>query len=132
MSILAPEVSAKLMTLQMVDDALAFRRRRLDQPCPDCGPGQICTEHAHDAGLVAGYQETYNAALRDALAGADPADIDEIMPPGGDMPATAGALSVLTLARLRELAADGPVVVEFDGRQVIIELEGRNVVEYPA
>ena len=47
------------------------------------------------------------------------------------MPATAGALSVLTLARLRELAADGPVAVELDGRQVMIELDGRNVVEYP-
>ena len=131
MPLLDPEVSAKLTTLQMVDDALAFRLRRLDQPCPDCAPGQKCIDHAHDAGLVAGYQDTYDAALRDALAGADPGDIDQIMPPGGDMPATAGALSVLTLARLRELAADGPVAVELDGRQVMIELDGRNVVEYP-
>jgi hypothetical protein len=131
MSLLAPEVSAKLTNLQMADDALAFRLRRLDQPCPDCAPGQKCADHAGDVTLVARYQDACNAALRDALAGADPADIDRFMPPGGDTPATVGALSVLMLARLRELAADGPVVVDLDGRPAIIELEGRNVIEHP-
>jgi hypothetical protein len=54
------------------------------------------------------------------------------MPPGSDVPPTAGALGVLTITRLRELAAGGPVETELDGRRVMIELDDEgNIVEYP-
>jgi hypothetical protein len=131
MSILNPETSAKLGTLQVLDDAIAFRLGRLNMPCRDCTPEQKCADHAWDVDLVEGYKDTYADAFREACAGMDPEDIDQIMRRGDDMPPTVGVLSAAVLARLRELAADGPAVTRLDGRSVVIELDGRAVAEYP-
>jgi hypothetical protein len=131
-SLLEAEISARLTTLQMAEDALAYRQQRLSRPCPDCAPGRRCPDHAHDEGLAGRYQHACDQALSYALEGTDPADVSRVMPPGSDVPPTAGALGVLTLARLRELAADGPVETVLDGRPVMIELDGEgNIVEYP-
>jgi hypothetical protein len=116
----------------MVEDALAFRQHRLSLPCPDCAPGRRCIDHAHDEGLVDQYRHSCDDVFRYAVEGADPADIEQIMAPGSGVPPTAGALSVMTLTRLRELAANGPVETVFDGRRVMIELDDQgNIAEYP-
>jgi hypothetical protein len=131
MPLLTPEISAKIGTLQTLDDAIAFRLNRLSLPCPDCAPGQRCVEHACDASLVAGYQERYAAAFQDAVADIDPDDIDRIMQHGDAIPPTVGLLSAAIIARLRQLAADGPAVTQLDGCPVVVEPDGTVVVEHP-
>jgi hypothetical protein len=125
------EVSAKIGTLQMLDDAIAYRLGQLNLPCQDCTSDQRCAEHTHDALLLDNYQDRYAAAFRDALAGMPPDDIAMILQPGNDTPPTVGALGVAVLTRLRELAAEGPTVTELEGRTVVIELDGPVVVEHP-
>jgi hypothetical protein len=61
----------------------------------------------------------------------DPDDIEQIMQPDDGTPPTVGVLSAAVLRRLRELAADGPVMTQLDGRSVMIELDGQAVVEHP-
>jgi hypothetical protein len=111
--LLDPEVSAKLGTLQMLDDAIAYRAGQLSMPCLVCAPGRQCAEHAHDAGLLDYYQDSYAAAFKDAIAGMDPNDVAAIMQPGDDLPPTAGLFALAMLGRPRELAADGPAFTEF-------------------
>jgi hypothetical protein len=131
MPLLAPEVSAKIGTLQMLDDAIAHRLSQLSLPCGECAPGQRCAEHAHDALLLDNYKDRYAAAFQDATAGMNPDDIATIMQSGDDTPPIAGALSLAILAQLRELASDGPAVTELDGRAVVIELDGPVIIEHP-
>lgn len=131
MPLLEPQVSAKLGTLQSLDDAIAYRLGKLSQPCPDCAPGARCPDHQHDEHLITSYQDRHAQALSDALAGMDPADIALIMRPGDDLPPTIAALSVALLIRLREMAADGPVVVDLDEGPVVIELDGPVILEHP-
>lgn len=116
MPLLDPEVSTKMGTLQLMDDAITYRLNRLSLPCPDCGPAGRCPEHAADEHLITNYQDRYAQALQDVLTGIDPDDIALVMQPGDHIPPTVGALSLVILARLRELAADGPAVTELDGR----------------
>jgi hypothetical protein len=131
MPLLDPETSAKIGTLQMLDDAIAYRLSQLHLPCAKCAPGQRCAEHAHDALLLDSYQDRYAAAFQDATAGMDPDDLAAIMRPGDDTPPLTGALSLAILAQLRELASDGPAVTELDGRAVVIELDGSVIIEHP-
>jgi hypothetical protein len=131
MPLLDPQVTAKIGTLQSLDDAIAFRLSRLNLPCPDCTADQKCIDHACDLDLIAGYQDRYAAACRDALADMDPDEIEQIMRPGDGTPPIVGVLSAAVLARLRELAADGPVMTQLDGHPVMIELDGQAVVEHP-
>jgi hypothetical protein len=42
MPLLDPQVTAKIGTLQSLDDAIAFRRSRLNLPCPDCTADHKC------------------------------------------------------------------------------------------
>ena len=128
---LDPEMSAKISTLQSLDDAITYRLGQLTQSCQDCRPDARCPEHGHDERLLADYQDRYAAAFRDVLADLPPDDIALIMQPGGGAPSTAAALSVAVMARLRALAADGPVIIELDGRTVAIELDGPVIVEHP-
>ena len=132
MSLLEAETSSRLTTLQMAEDALAYRRQQLSLPCPDCAPGRRCIDHVHDEGLADRYQCICEQALTYALEGTDPADLARIMGPGSDIPPTAAALSILTITRLRKLAADGPTETVIEGRRVIIELDDEgNIAEYP-
>ena len=131
MPLLDPQVTAKIGTLQSLDDAIAFRQSRLNLPCPDCTAIQKCIDHACDLDLIAGYQDRYAAACRDALADIDPDDIEQIMQPGDGTPPIVGVLSAAVLTRLRELAADGPVMTQLDGHPVMIELDGHAIVERP-
>ena len=131
MPLLDPQVTATIGTLQSLDDAIAFRQSRLNLPCPDCTADQRCIDHACDLDLIAGYRDRYAAACRDVLADMDPDDIEGIMRPGDGTPPIVGVLSAAVLMRLRELAADGPVMTQLDGRPVMIELDGHAVVEHP-
>ena len=131
MPLLDPQVPAQISVLQSLDDAIAYRLDRLNAPCPDCGPAARCAEHRQDEHLIASYQDQYAAAFQDALAGMDPGDITLIMQPGDDTPPTAAAFSLALLARLREIAADGPVVIELDDGPVVIELDGPVILEHP-
>ena len=90
MPLLDPQVTAKIGTLQSLDDAIAFRLSRLNLPCPDCTADQKCIDHACDLDLIAGYQDRYAAACRDALADMDPDDIEQIMQPGDGTPPIVG------------------------------------------
>lgn len=53
------------------------------------------------------------------------------MQPGDGTPPIVGVLSAALLARLRELAADGPVMTQLDGHLAMIELDGQALVEHP-
>jgi len=117
MPLLDPQLTATIGTLQSLDDAIAYRLNRLNLPCQNCGPGDRCIEHETDEQLIANYQDRYATAYRDALAGMDPDDIALIMQPGDATPPTVAALSLVLITRLRELAADGPVVIDLDGHQ---------------
>jgi hypothetical protein len=105
---MSDDVRAKLGTLQLLDDAIAFRLERLNQPCADCAPGQHCNDHACDLSLIQNYQDRYAAAWRDAFADMDPEAIEQIMRLGEAIPMTAAMLTVAILTRLREVAADRP------------------------
>jgi len=128
---LDPQVSAKIGTLQSLDDAIAYRLGRLNVPCQSCGPGGRCPEHASDEHLIANYQDRYAAAFQDAMAGMDPGDIALIMSQDDDTPPTAAAFSIAVLARLREIAADGPVVTDLGDGTVVIEMDGPVIIEHP-
>jgi hypothetical protein len=55
--------------LQALEDAIAYRRARIAAPCPDCtASGQKCDDHACDLQLIAFYQQTAIAAIRDVAA----------------------------------------------------------------
>jgi hypothetical protein len=130
-SLLDPETSARLLTLQSLDDAMTFRLTRLGSPCGDCAPDERCMDHAYDEGLITGYRERHGSVITELFAGMDPADVDKATRQGDGTPPTVIALSLAISARLRELAADGPFVTEFDGRMVVIELDGTLLVEHP-
>lgn len=131
MPLLDREISGKLGMLQSLDDAIAFRSGRLEQPCQGCQPGGRCTEHAYDEHLIEQYQARHAAAFSDACKGIDPGEIERMIEAGGGVPPTAGLLSAAIITRLRELAADGPALTVLDSRPVLIELEDGVVVEYP-
>ena len=47
--------------LQAFEDAVAYRRARVDAPCPDCGPaasGGRCDDHGRDLDLIDEYLRT--------------------------------------------------------------------------
>ena len=126
MPLLGPHLSKMVGTLQLLDDAIAYRLDRLNPPGQHCRPDARCAGHRHDEQLIATYQGRYAAAFRDALAGMDARELALIMQPGDDIPATAAGLSLAVMTRLRELAAgpESPVVIELDRRPVVIELDG--------
>jgi hypothetical protein len=130
-SILDPEVSAQLETLQSLDDAIAFRLGRLHAPCADCASDLKCMDHRSDVRLIGRYQERHISVFREVCAGMDPDEIDRASRQGDGIPPTVLALSVALNTKLRELAADGPVVVELDGSPAIMELDGPVLHEYP-
>jgi hypothetical protein len=119
-SLLAPEVAACIRELQTLDDALAYRLGRLAQPCPPCPPGRHCPDHAGDHGLIADYRRRHG-----------PARVDEVMRTGDGTPPTALALGLTAEARLRELAADGPVLTRADLGSVLFSLEDGLLIEHP-
>jgi hypothetical protein len=61
-------VRERLQRLQSLDDAIAYRRARISDPCPDCGPadGDKCDDHACDLLLIANYRQTAEAITGDA------------------------------------------------------------------
>lgn len=124
MPLLDPHMSHNIDTLQLLDDAITHRLEKLNLPCQACNPDGRCAEHSHDEELITGYMDRYAAAFSDTLAGMDPDDIELIMRPGDDTPPTVGAVGVAVMTRLRELAATGPVIIEHDGRTVMIEHDG--------
>jgi hypothetical protein len=69
--------------LQALEDAIAYRRARVTAPCPDCtASGHRCDDHACDLDLIADYQQTAMAAIRD-----EPSQIDASQPSGSPLPA---------------------------------------------
>ena len=135
MPLLDPEITAKLGTLQSLDDAIAYRSSRLDMPCPDCTrqrlSGQRCTEHTCDIGLLEDYQERYLQEFHEAVTGMDPADLDKVLTPGDDRPAPSDLLALSITAHLRKLAADRPVLTRLTGRPAVIEMQGHRIIEHP-
>jgi hypothetical protein len=129
MRLLDPEVSDKLGTLQLIDDAIAFRFGQLQRPCLDCTSRLRCDEHSFDQHLLEMYRARYAAAWAEAFAGMDPAVVGQLMQ-AGDVPPTAAILGAAITARLREAAAAGPVVVQLDGSPVVVELDGQALVEH--
>lgn len=63
--------------LQGLDDAIAFRRARLAQPCPDCALAEErCDDHACDVTLIAGYRQLATALLARTPLAAPPLQTD--------------------------------------------------------
>jgi hypothetical protein len=112
MPLLDPEIAATIGTLQSLDDAIAFRLGRLDQPCPDCVPQRRCIVHSYDERLAERYQARYAAAFSDALARMEPDAIVRVMRPG--VRSATALLATAVLTRLQETAAGGPVVTDME------------------
>lgn len=93
-------------------------------------PDGWCAEHSRDEELITGYMDRYSAAFSDTLAGMDPDDVELMLRPGDDTAPTVGAVGAGVMGRLRELAATGPVVLQFEDRTVMIEQEGTVLVEH--
>ena len=72
---------ADCQRLQALEDAIAYRRARVNAPCPDCtADGHMCDDHACDLDLIAAYQRTAIAILNassqpDAIRGSHPASL---------------------------------------------------------
>jgi hypothetical protein len=131
MSLTDPETSARIWTLQLIEDAIAFRQNRLSLPCGDCTDGTPCPPHADDRRLAASYQEHEEKVFSEVLARVDPADA-EWARKLGETPAVS-ASSVIVRAAWREMLADGPAIAEFDDGPpvVIVPLDGgRGFAEY--
>jgi hypothetical protein len=125
-----PGVLAGLAIMQALDDAIAFRRARLDVTCAGCAPAQPCPDHAADARLIASYQQRHHAAYLQACAALslDPAGAAG----DGDTQAlTAWAVGAALAARLRERAAAGPVLEDLGDGPAVYVLVGDDLVEYP-
>jgi len=131
LSLLTPETAAALQSLQSLDDAIAFRSARLDQPCPGCAPPRRCADHASDQRLITQYQRSQAATLTQLIAGFDPDDVRDLITGSEGTPPTVIAVTLAMQARIRELTADGPVTATFDGRPVIFERDGRRLIEHP-
>lgn len=131
MTVLDPEMAEKIGMLQVLDDAIAFRLGRLNSSCPACRPDVRCAEHGRDEELVTSYTERYAATLSGALEGVDPADMEVMFLPGDVTPPTVSAVGAALMAQLRDLAATGPVILELDGRTVLIEQDGPMLIEHP-
>jgi hypothetical protein len=53
--------------LQALDDAIAWRRARINAPCPDCQPGPDgprCDDHACNLDLIAAYKQMANTTIQ--------------------------------------------------------------------
>jgi len=132
MQLLDVRISARLGTLQSLDDAIAYRASRLDLPCTDCTTQQQCAEHAQDTRLLENYQKRYIEVFEEAVADMDPADIARVLEPDDGMPPLSHILALSLAAYLRKLTADGPVRTSLDGRTVVIDRDGPRLIEYPA
>jgi hypothetical protein len=116
----------------MIEDAIDYRQGRAALPCADCGPGagDWCEDHAQDLVLIRGYQGRYEEAFGAAVACLDPADVALVVEGEREM-RTAALYGVVLLLGMREIAADGPVLMNLEGRDVLIETEGGRIGEYP-
>jgi class 3 adenylate cyclase len=128
-----PEVLAGLAIMQALDDAIAFRRARLDAPCAGCAPACPCPDHAADARLIASYQQRHRAAYLRACAALslDPAGAAAAAGDGDTQTLTAWAVGASVVARLRERAAAGPVLADLGDGPAVYVLIGDDLVEYP-
>jgi hypothetical protein len=127
--LLAPDVSAGLRTLQSLDDAIAFRMRRMTESCDECAPGQRCADHAGDEKLVTAYRREHGEVLRRTLDTISPGDAEHALQESAGIPPTVLATSLALATRLRELAADGPVVTDLGDGPVLVTLRDGVLVE---
>jgi hypothetical protein len=128
-----PEVLAGLAIMQALDDAIAFRRARLDAPCAACAPVRPCPDHAADARLIASCQQRHRTAYLQACAALslDPAGAAAAARDGDTQALTAWAVGASLMARLRERAAAGPVLEDLGDGPAVYVLVGDDLVEYP-
>jgi hypothetical protein len=132
MPALDPDAVAGVVMCQLIEDAIEYRRGRAAGPCAACDPaaGGWCADHADDLVVIGGYQARYEEAYRAAVACLDPADVRLVM--GDDcLDRTAGLHGVVMLCRMREIAAAGPVLMNLEGRDVLIEADGDRIGVYP-
>ena len=60
----------------------------------------------------------------------DPADVRAVMTGSDGVPPAVLASAVAMAARLREAAADGPVLTTLNGTPAVIELDGGQLIEH--
>jgi hypothetical protein len=130
-SLIDPETQARLNRLQSLDDAIAFRLLRLEPACSNCAREGRCVDHGSDDDLIAVYRHQHGEILSQVLTGLDPAEVDHAMRESDGTPPTVVAFSLILLARLRELAADGPYLAQNQDGPVILELENGAITEHP-
>lgn len=127
---LDPEISFKVQTVQLIEDAIAYREGRSAAPCPDCRRSAKCDDHEQDIVLTRSYQARHDQAFAAALECMNPADVRQALGEEHKSRTAAELFGVAMLGRLREIAADGAVWTELAGRDVIIELDGDQVIEH--
>ena len=56
----APTLRERIHRLQALEDAIRYRRARVDGSCAGCGtaPGGRCEDHGRDVDLIAEYQQS--------------------------------------------------------------------------
>jgi hypothetical protein len=126
---LAPETSAALHDLQCLDDSITYRTARLAGPCPGCAPAARCPDHASDEQLITASRQRHAAVLAAFLDRYDPADVRAIVTGSDATPPVVLASAVALHARLRDLAADGPLITTLGGVPAVIELDGGQLTE---
>jgi hypothetical protein len=134
---LDPDMMARLVTVQLIGDAIEYRRGQAAMRCADCGPGDggRCAGYAQVEEAIRVDEDQYALACSAALECLEPADVSRVMGGCGPDP-VAGLHGVAILRLLRELAADsGPVPTSPDGRDAAIETEddreGQHLLDPP-
>lgn len=129
-SLLAPDVAAGLRTLQSLDDAIAFRLRRMTESCDECAPGQRCADHFVDEKLVTTYRREHGEVLRRTIDTIKPGDAEQALRESAGVPPTVLATSLALATRLRELTADGPIMTNLGDGPVLLTLRDGKLFEY--
>ena len=126
------EISARLGTLQSLDNAIAYHSSHLDDPCQHCTATNKCPDHAYDIAQLENYQDRYVTAFNNTFAGMDTSDIARILQPGDDLPPPTILLIKAITGHLRKICPGEPVMTTtLDGRPVAIDLDGHHATVRP-
>ena len=127
-----PGVPAGIAAMQALDDAIAFRRARLDAPCPDCAPARPCPDHSCDARLISSYQQRHHAEYLQVCAALDLAAARAAAQDSDTQARTDHAFAAVLLATMREETAAGPVLADLGEGPLLWYLDGGVLAGYPA
>lgn len=99
-----PGTADDMLTLQGLDDAIAYRCARLDTPCGACTRHRTCAQHALDAALTEMYMDKYADTWCRMFAGKNLDHIADLIGSYALTP-TKARIATATLATFRDRTA---------------------------